>query len=1221
MAENVTKKCGLCGVTYISNDGKPWNTHNIEVHEKSCTEKNNNNEKKKKKKRSSTNTNSLFSYYKPKKVLIPDDIGEEANVNIDVSIPDVVIPHVEVRKEIDIQTDDALIHDEVSQGASVSIRSENGDISIADTIISDNDDDVLVIKASDNVNKYCLGWQPPGISDLFEQFPFQLLPAMKTVVFSNNSFHHVECMQNNYMLQNVAVDDELNQVNVVCLSLNANSNVKSIMNRSTEPFNQLATYNNRFLNHRQLSNKCTSYRKELQKSQLDNMNMHRKLNRLGSTLDMHQRFLLCISQNNIPRLQQLVSVAVRNKRSIQYIVDKVLNAIDGLYLARPSHDDKELAYLILQFGGPALVDICHRANFLPSSSTAYRMAKELKKLDSNISYSAQMCMEKNTSLNKDNSTYGYSIKADETYVNPHVRYDSKYDEIKGVCYQHGSEFRSFSSYEEAEKLAEAVKNSEVHVPKECLVISGCSMNKTSPSDIILAWPTCDKQDFQGTYDHFESLSDKYLEMTGKPLMNFATDGDGTRRQVFNSLLNKTLDESTPVGEIICSLPLVDLLCGSHQETVSYDPKHLVKRSWTSFIKESVCIDNITIKKSDLKDLFCLLPKSNDLEIDGLLNPTDKQNVPAATKFLLYFIEAVRDTPMKDFPYRLVSIREHIIFLSNVFEGLLCFYTDKTISIKKQITRFSEACYSLFYLRSKHTRVIPNQLYHDLQSTFIDALFCCAKAQVYFPNELLFLVLGGTDALERIFGVLRMKNSNASMDYLMLLHCINSMVKCDEILTMSHPEWSKKGRSSRRLCLDYSSPRDWDEDQLKLCEVDIKALWECGHMKARAKALEIGIISSNESIDTLVLLGRTLKKPLGKLIGVTDVEIDISVEEEVDSVDEEESAVSENLVPFADLIGGDKCPTIDVDGKNIYKATVVNQLFSRHKLSKDRLRRVQGLTSGTPGDAKQVDDNNLIFIGDPLVIYAEQHPTIANIINIKLAKQNKKFVTVDELQLKNLIFHVQPLDLTEHEGNYYWNGSFTGDIKIISADKCVVIKPTISANPPEGMTNFCYDKQLLLDIGVQLTLSTASSTSAVPSTSKSKSNAEVFKLHKCHMCHKNIRNDKMRGHIGFHILSGTVESDACGFCGLPSCLNKFLNKSKVQIDSHCDYFYPYKKRPTYSKREKCTNYLAKCEAKNCGAAIWKYNMEKHYQIKHELLNVPEEFLVTENEKHTIWYYNN
>ena len=115
----------------------------------------------------------------------------------------------------------------------------------------------------------------------------------------------------------------------------------------------------------------------------------------------------------------------------------------------------------------------------------------------------------------------------------------------------------------------------------------------------------------------------------------------------------------------------------------------------------------------------------------------------------------------------------------------------------------------------------------------------------------------------------------------------------------------------------------------------------------------------------VKLSRTLKKPLGKLIGVTEVEVDISIAEDegCDVSNVEESADSESVVPFADLIGGEKCPTIDVDGKNIYKATVVNQFFSRNKLSKDRLRRVQGLTSGTPGECNNANDDNHIFIGD------------------------------------------------------------------------------------------------------------------------------------------------------------------------------------------------------------------------------------------------------------------
>ena len=271
---------------------------------------------------------------------------------------------------------------------------------------------------------------------------------------------------------------------------------KCEISRSALPVEEMATHNNCFLNYKQLSMKCNTHHQEMRKSRLEILSLQCKLNKLGKTLDMHQRFLLNISNNDIPRLKELVSVALRNKHSVSYIVSKVVDAIDGVYLARPSQDDKDLTYLILQFGGPALLDICHRANAFPSSSTAYRMAKEQRDIDCSIDNTAKQCLQKNTSQNRDNSS--------RPYVNPHLSYDGKTDEIKGLCYQHGSCYKSFSSYEEAEILSEAVKNSTVHVPKECLVISGCAMNKTSPSDIMLAWPTCDKKDFQGTYDHFEN---------------------------------------------------------------------------------------------------------------------------------------------------------------------------------------------------------------------------------------------------------------------------------------------------------------------------------------------------------------------------------------------------------------------------------------------------------------------------------------------------------------------------------------------------------------------------------------------------------------------------------------------------------------------------------------------------------------------------------------------
>ena len=65
-------------------------------------------------------------------------------------------------------------------------------------------------------------------------------------------------------------------------------------------------------------------------------------------------------------------VALYNNCSIGYITQKVSDAICGLY---NPHYNKDLAFLISQYGGPALLEIVHRAVKLPSCSTAYSMIK------------------------------------------------------------------------------------------------------------------------------------------------------------------------------------------------------------------------------------------------------------------------------------------------------------------------------------------------------------------------------------------------------------------------------------------------------------------------------------------------------------------------------------------------------------------------------------------------------------------------------------------------------------------------------------------------------------------------------------------------------------------------------------------------------------------------------------------------------------------------------
>ena len=126
--------------------------------------------------------------------------------------------------------------------------------------------------------------------------------------------------------------------------------------------------------------------------------------------------MVLISENNVLRVKELVSVALRHHRSINYIVEKVSLAVNKVYRARPSEEDKDLAFLFLKLGGPTLLDILCKANKLPSSSLAYRMGSGMKQVYSPVTMSAAECMKNNLDLETFSSCYSASQKMDETFL-------------------------------------------------------------------------------------------------------------------------------------------------------------------------------------------------------------------------------------------------------------------------------------------------------------------------------------------------------------------------------------------------------------------------------------------------------------------------------------------------------------------------------------------------------------------------------------------------------------------------------------------------------------------------------------------------------------------------------------------------------------------------------------------------------------------------------------
>ena len=68
----------------------------------------------------------------------------------------------------------------------------------------------------------------------------------------------------------------------------------------------------------------------------------------------------------------------------------------------------------------------------------------------------------------------------------------------------------------------------------------------------------------------------------------------------------------------------------------------------------------------------------------------------------------------------------------------------------------------------------------------------------------------------------------------------------------------------------------------------------------------------------------------------------------------------------------------------------------------------------------------------------------------------------------------------------------------------------------------------------------------------------------------------------------------------------------RIESQCSYADILKRAPTFSIRNKCTNYMIKCVL--CGMDMWSYNADKHYSLKHSDVECP--IFVGQDEKNAL-----
>ena len=1191
-------KCDTCGVGRDGNNDTNWDRHKTSCAKKDAKKNKSKKPSKPRNKRKKVDTGAgcskLTKFFNYKSPQASSSLADDNDIDVTTNRGDVDDETVVETVEMEPEVIEELLYDDVLT-------------EVKDTI-------ELMIAQVSKVSLKCPGYQVM-VKDMYRMIACHKLDDID-VIIENRNLHDRSCAEANYMTNNG------NVINDACNNLQYGTRLQKLLECSAKKFDDPAIMksNNFHLSHNQLSEKSKMFRGQKEIFRLKLLNNVFRYSKLCRTLELHERLLVLLSEHKVPRLQQVVAVAQRNGRGIGYIVTKVMEAIAKLYTPNPSQDDKDLAFIVLKFGGPTLLSILHRAGLLPHESTAYRMAKKCPPIISSVKRTPGECFENNVKISEIGKTM-VSIKMDETYTNPVLCYNQRDNEACGACYQHGKNVKlELDTFDDCIELEKAIEEDRLHIPKECLCVGVLSLNENKAFQPAIIWPSCQKDDVDGTINIITEIQSVMKRKFGFPAIQICTDGDSSRRKVsFNVMVSDARDFEWSIH--VYDLPLVDYLVGINGETFTFDPKHLAKRCWCMCLREKMTIRGIKITKKMLKDLLA----DNSYGVtEAALHPRDKQNVKSASSFLLAFIEG---TEKNILPYNLVPIKSELVMMGKVFYGLLSFFVFSDASISEQLKSVSTASYLLYHLyRENKTSLMPSQLYHDLQATYHDCLFVCAKSKEYCPFEPCFLVESGTDPEERWFGNVRISFKGGNYSALDMVNSARATAAIDTLLSVDHPDWTQKSRTQRRLYLDYSNPAVWAEEKLTLADVNIRAVWRNGYFAA------LGMMPADDAED-LGTTSTTLRSPFkkGTIVGVkntpTDAEEeDWSIEDQIDD-DVEETAPSFNdefaeMIP--DPVNSNRDPFFMIEGKHVYKTTCLKNISSYTKLSQDRLRRVQG-KSKYPGQNTSEDNDNFLLIGDAVLITCPgEGPQVANIKTMKKSNisVNQIKITNDLSDLKNHQLIVQRIDTSLINDRLYWSGSFSGEVIHLTGGACLPIKPSVELSPPDGMTKFYFEYGLLQDMGVHLQLTTTEAEAHSSSSSSSTTSSTQVLKKCCFQCRKYIPLSDMRFHVGRHILAGQLSGcNVCGFCGRESCVIT-LKKSRGNnteffstIEKHdCPYYQPYGRKKKFDKRKNpCTNRLLRCPMENCLSDVWLYNMDHHFAAKHPGVDTPAVFTVEDVEK--------
>lgn len=206
---------------------------------------------------------------------------------------------------------------------------------------------------------------------------------------------------------------------------------------------------------------------------LRGLNTGRALTVRDRCLDGWKRFAVAIGSNNMPRLQVLINVELRNGAGIFGLLSKIEQASMSNYRPRSYEEaDFQRAFLLWKLGGRSAANIAHRTLGCPSIDSARRHVRT-KPLSTSPGMPTLAEISNNLAIGFENQPHnstrivGMTMPVDEIKIQERLRWDSRTNMILGVCREHGGkcslEFRTIA---QADFIVDCLNEGKVHFAAE-----------------------------------------------------------------------------------------------------------------------------------------------------------------------------------------------------------------------------------------------------------------------------------------------------------------------------------------------------------------------------------------------------------------------------------------------------------------------------------------------------------------------------------------------------------------------------------------------------------------------------------------------------------------------------------------------------------------------------------------------------------------------------------